>query len=56
MVEENRSSTEILQQISAVKKAINGMTSEIVSKEIDATVPDKQKKHLKDLFERAIDL
>lgn len=57
MVEEKRNGTDILQQISAVKKAINGLTKEIILMDLAATdlTPAKRKK-LEEIFERAINL
>jgi DNA-binding FrmR family transcriptional regulator len=57
MAEEKRNGTDILQQISAVKKAINGLTKEIILMDLAAQelTPAKRKK-LEEIFERAINL
>lgn len=57
MVEEKRNGSDILQQISAVKKAINGLTKEIILMDLAAQelTPAKRKK-LEEIFERAINL
>ena len=56
MVEEERDSVAILQQVTAVKKAINGLTKEIILLQIHKTIPEKDKKAIVALFERAIEL
>lgn len=56
MVEDQRDGVEILQQISAVKKAINGLTKEIVLLSLAEEVPEEKRKKLAQLFERAIQL
>ena len=56
MVEEERDSVAILQQVTAVKKAINGLTKEIILLQINKTLPEKDKKAIIALFERAIEL
>lgn len=56
MVEDQRDGVEILQQISAVKKAINGLTKEIVLLTLSEELPENKRKKLAQLFERAIQL
>lgn len=57
MVEEKRSGTEVLQQISAVKKAINGLTQEIILIELsNQDLTPSQQKKLEQIFQRAINL
>lgn len=56
MVEDQRDGVEILQQVAAVKKAINGLTKEIVQKNLGDDLTTEQRKKLTDLFERAIQL
>lgn len=56
MVEEKREGVEILQQISAVKKAINGLTKEIIVMNLSQDLSPAQQKKLEDMFERAINL
>jgi len=56
MVSNDRDCTETLQQISAVKKAIDGLTAELVSKHIiTCTSPEKQKQVTR-LIEQSINL
>lgn len=57
MVEEKREGIDILQQVSAVKKAINGLTKEIILMDLASQdlTPAKRKK-LEEIFERAINL
>ncbi len=56
MVKEERDCTEILQQISAVKKAIDGLTSEIVLQYFNDIVPQEKKKEVEKMIERTINL
>lgn len=56
MVEDHRDGVEILQQVAAVKKAINGLTKEIVQMNLGDDLTAEQRKKLTDLFERAIQL
>lgn len=57
MVEEKREGIDILQQISAVKKAINGLTKEIILMNLNAQdLTPTQRKKLENIFERAINL
>jgi DNA-binding FrmR family transcriptional regulator len=56
MVEDQRDGVEILQQVAAVKKAINGLTKEIVQMNLGNDLTAEQRKKLTDLFERAIQL
>jgi DNA-binding FrmR family transcriptional regulator len=56
MVEDQRDGVEILQQVAAVKKAINGLTKEIVQMNLGDDLTAEQRKKLTDLFERAIQL
>jgi DNA-binding FrmR family transcriptional regulator len=57
MVEEKRNSTDILQQISAVKKAINGLTKEIIFIDLERQdLTPANRKKLKEIFDRAINL
>lgn len=56
MVEEGRDGIEILQQIAAVKKAMNGVSKEVIVRDLaDDLSPERQKK-LAQMFERAIQL
>lgn len=56
MVDEDRDSVSILQQVAAVKKAINGLTKEILLLQLEKELPPEKKKQLLTLFERAIEL
>lgn len=56
MIEEDRDAIEIVQQISAVKKALNGLTWEVLSKKIAEDFPEAGQKKLNELLKRAIDL
>jgi DNA-binding FrmR family transcriptional regulator len=56
MVEEKRDAIEILQQISAVKKAINGLTEEIIELSLQDKIPAKDQKDVLAIVKRAIDL
>jgi DNA-binding FrmR family transcriptional regulator len=57
MVEEKRNSTDILQQISAVKKAINGLTKEIIFMDLASQdLTPAQRKKLEEIFDRAVNL
>lgn len=54
MVEMKRDSTEILQQISAVKKAIDGLTKEILVSDICQYIPQKDVNKVQKTLERMI--
>ena len=56
MVETNRDCGEVLQQISAVKKAIDGMSKLILISDICQYVPPKDSKKVEQIVERAINL
>ncbi|NTU73292.1 metal-sensitive transcriptional regulator [Candidatus Roizmanbacteria bacterium] len=56
MVEEQRECTQVLQQISAIKKAIDGLSKEIVVSDICKYVPGKDAEKVSELIERAISL
>jgi len=56
MVKSNRSCDEILQQISAVKKAIDGLSKEILISDICQIVPKEKTKEVEKMVERAISL
>jgi DNA-binding FrmR family transcriptional regulator len=51
-----RDASEILQQVSAVKKAIDGLSKEIVIKDISRLMPPKEGKKVMAMIERAINL
>ncbi|GAB4219566.1 MAG: metal-sensitive transcriptional regulator [Candidatus Microgenomates bacterium] len=56
MIEVERGCSEILQQISAVKKAIDGLSKEIVISDICKIVPQDRTGEVKQMVERAINL
>lgn len=56
MVKEQRDSTSVLQQVSAVKKAIDGLTREIILLYLAKLVPEDKKKEVDKIIEQAINL
>lgn len=56
MVLEKRDCMQILQQISAVKKAIDGFSREVVTSTITKHVPEDRIKEVAGLIEKAIHL
>ncbi len=56
MVKEDRDNVEILQQVSAVKKAIDGLSKEIIFIYIEKSLDPEKAKELRKTIERAIDL
>ena len=56
MAEEERECSEILQQISAVKKAIDSVSKEIVVGNICKYIPAENTKKVAQMVERAINL
>ena len=56
MNDKDRSCSEILQQISAVKKAIDGLSKEIVISNICRIIPKDKKAKVEQMIERAIKL
>jgi len=56
MVKNNRPCDEILQQINAVKKAIDGLSKEIVISDICRIIPQDKTQEVKKMVERAISL
>ena len=56
MNNKDRSCSEILQQISAVKKAIDGLSCEIVISDICRIIPKDKKAKVEQMIERAIKL
>jgi len=56
MVEEKRECSDVLQQISAVKKAIDGLSKEIVVSNICSYIPNKDAEKIGRMIERAINL
>lgn len=56
MVNGERDCSEVLQQISAVKKAIDGLSKEIVISDICRFIPKEDTKKVSEMVERAINL
>ncbi len=56
MAQNKRSVDEILQQISAIKKAIDGLTKELVVSDIKDYIPAEKIKDIEKMVERAINL
>lgn len=56
MNNKDRSCSEILQQISAVKNAIDGLSCEIVISDICRIIPKDKKAKVEQMIERAIKL
>jgi DNA-binding FrmR family transcriptional regulator len=56
MVESKRDCGDVLQQVSAVKKAIDGLSKEIVVSNICEFLPHKDVKRVSEMIERAINL
>ena len=56
MLNNKRECSDVLQQISAVKKAIDGMSKEIVISDICKLIPNEDSKKIEKMVERAINL
>ena len=56
MVEEKRDCTDVLQQVSAVKKAIDALSKEIVVNNICEFLPHNDVERVSKMIERAINL
>lgn len=56
MVSQKRECSDILQQVSAVKKAIDGLSKEIAVAGICKYVPKNRSKDIEQMVERAINL
>jgi DNA-binding FrmR family transcriptional regulator len=56
MVDASRDCNEIIQQVSAVKKAIDSLTEEVVMKDIIEYIPPIRKKEILEMVHRAISL
>lgn len=56
MVKEKRECGDVLQQISAIKKAIDGLSKEIVVSDICEFLPEKDVLKVEKMIERAISL
>ena len=56
MLGNKRECSDILQQISAAKKAIDGLSKEIVISDICKLIPNEDSKKIEKMVERAINL
>lgn len=56
MVKSKRDCPDILQQIMAIKKAIDSLSKEIVLLYIERDLPDAKRKKFEDMLEKAISL
>lgn len=56
MVGSNRDCSDVLQQISAIKKAVDGLSKEILVSDICQYVPKEKTKYVEKMVERAINL
>lgn len=56
MAQQKRTVEEILQQISAVKKAIDGLTKELVVSDLRGYIPEEKMQDIEKMVERAINL
>jgi DNA-binding FrmR family transcriptional regulator len=56
MVDEKRDCSEVLQQVSAIKKAIDGLSKEIVVTNMCQFLPEKDIDRVEKMIERAINL
>jgi len=56
MLTNKRECSDVLQQISAVKKAIDGLSKEIVISNICKLIPNEDSKKIEKMVERAINL
>jgi DNA-binding FrmR family transcriptional regulator len=56
MVQGERECTEVLQQLTAIKKAVDGLSKEILVSDICKYVPEKDSKKIEQMVQRAIDM
>ena len=56
MVDKKRNCSDILQQISAIKKAIDSLSKEIIVSDFCRLMPKAKSKKLEEMVERAINL
>lgn len=56
MVKTQRDCPDILQQVHAIKKAIDGLSKEIILIYINQDIPPSKRKQLSQMIERAINL
>ncbi len=56
MINGERDCSDVLQQISAVKKAIDGLSKEVVISDICRLIPKEDTKKIEKMVERAINL
>lgn len=56
MIEQKRDCSDILQQISALKKAIDGLSKELIVSDICRYTPKSKSKKIEKMMERVINL
>ena len=56
MIVEKRNVTDVLQQISAVKKALDGLSKELVIQNLDSYISKSDTEKMKQIVERVINL
>ncbi|PIP62245.1 hypothetical protein COW98_05120 [Candidatus Roizmanbacteria bacterium CG22_combo_CG10-13_8_21_14_all_35_9] len=56
MLNNKRECSDVLQQVSAVKKAIDGLSKEIVISDICRIIPEQDSRKIERMVERAINL
>lgn len=56
MIKEGRECPDVLQQVSAMKKAIDGLSKEIIMLSIKEYVPKEKVKEVSNMIERSISL
>lgn len=56
MIESDRDCAEVLQQVAAVKKAIDGLSKELVVTDLCGTMPPKDAKKIERIVERVISM
>jgi len=56
MIDSKRDCSDVLQQISAAKRAIDGLSKEIVVSDICRLIPDSDARKIGQMVERAINL
>lgn len=56
MIDGQRDCVEVLQQVAAVKKAIDGLSKEIVVSDLCQLAPKKKREQMKRVIERVISL
>ncbi len=56
MVSQGRDCEEILLQISAIKKAIDGLTKTILTSSVCQVIPERERESIEKVISRAVDL